>query len=166
MIKENGNHELTVCMWVDTAFSLTRPWESDERVHAGLRRVCAGEGSRRASNGGLSDRSPEAMLARARIRKPRIQSRNRALIDISAIDPTGASPSFYDAVQLLHPPKWVTWRSRYFFSLFIFLFSPFLFLSVIMAVLSSFVLLLFYVWSFHDNFYIKIIIKSYIETCA
>jgi len=28
--------------------------------------VCAGEGSRRASNGGLSDRSPEAMLARAR----------------------------------------------------------------------------------------------------
>ena len=55
---------------MDTAFSLTRPWESDESVHAGLRRVCAGEGSRRASNGGLSDRSPEAMLARARIRKP------------------------------------------------------------------------------------------------
>jgi len=109
MIKENGNHELTVCMWVDTAFSLTRPWESDERVHAELRRVCAGEGSRRASNGGLSDRSPEAMLAHARIRKPRIQSRNRALIEFLAIDPTGASPSFssfYDAAQLLHPPKW------------------------------------------------------------
>jgi len=70
--------------------------------------VCAGEGSRRASNGGLSDRSPEAMLARARIRKPRIQSRNRALIEFSAIDPRGASPSFsafYDAAQLLHPPK-------------------------------------------------------------
>jgi len=64
--------------------------------------VCAGEGSRRASNGGLSDRSPEAMLARARIRKPRIQSRNRALIEFSAIDPTGASPSFYDAA---HPSE-------------------------------------------------------------
>ena len=124
MIKENGNHELTVCMWVDTAFSLTRPWESDERIHAGLRRVCAGEGSRRASNGGLSDRSPEAML-RARIRKPRIQLRNRALIEFSAIDPIGISPSFYDAAQLLHPPKWVTWPSRYFFLSFHLFVFPF-----------------------------------------
>ena len=42
---------------------------------------------------------------RARIRKPRIQLRNRALIEFSAIDPIGISPSFYDAAQLLHPPK-------------------------------------------------------------
>ena len=126
MIKENGNHELTVCMWVDTAFSLTRPWESDERVHAGLRRVCAGEGSRWAV---MVDCliGRQKLCWRARIRKPRIQSRNRALIEFSAIDPTGASPFFYDVAQLLHPPKWVTWLSRYFFFSFHLFFFPFSF---------------------------------------
>ena len=71
----------------------------------------------------------------------------------------------------LHAPTWVViffhpppydWRYMYLFFLFPFMFHK----CCYFFFFSSFSFYLLYVWSFLDNFYMKIVLKNYTKTCA